>query len=599
MASQYIELPIASGGGGGGTPGGLNGQIQYNNGGSFGGFGSTDGTNVGLSGNLTLSALGTNGILATDVSSNVVTLPNWSYDPSALGGDGVTANLTTNPAPDSITNQFDSINRLNLNVIPTANTAHRVLALLALSGNIDPNNSGFNIGSGYNGGVTLLDAFGSFNGSGSVGAIRGLNLNLQLSGNAGGTVEHIATANVGYNLNSGVSATDSVGLGINIGHQAGSTMSGGVQGLTMFGNIDGAIGNFTATNFSISASGAMTNYNGVTLNPAITSTITNGAGAFFDFFNFNSGAHLAYYNSFSSNFNINSGVTVTGNATCAGLSPQIFPGASVTTFTGIQLSPSGGGTVTNLQGINIDLSNLNSTTQKQGININDGGLTTNANYDTQTYAASPGFLNMNGLGGLFHVKAGHPMTNTLILANSLSVSSEFEDNMGADPFGGFLGFTSMMGAMQTVVAIGKTVDTVNSLCVGVSVPTGVIPTDGGTITNMSNIISIGAQSSGGTLTVTNLYGFNMPSGSTALATNAWGIHIADAGADNWFKKNVVVGGSTGKATGAFQLDVTGAAKISGNIQAATMTPANGATGTFTTTDLKTVTVTNGIITSIV
>jgi len=43
----------------------------------------------------------------------------------------------------------------------------------------------------------------------------------------------------------------------------------------------------------------------------------------------------------------------------------------------------------------------------------------------------------------------------------------------------------------------------------------------------------------------------------------------------------------------------GAITTPAGITSATLTPANGATGTFTTVDLKTVTVTNGIITSIV
>jgi len=53
---------------------------------------------------------------------------------------------------------------------------------------------------------------------------------------------------------------------------------------------------------------------------------------------------------------------------------------------------------------------------------------------------------------------------------------------------------------------------------------------------------------------------------------------------------VVIGGITGHPTGAFALDVTGDATISGEIAASTITPSNGATGTFTTMDLKTVTV---------
>jgi hypothetical protein len=62
----------ASSGSGGGAPGGSSGSIQYNNGGTFGGFGSTDGTNLTVPGNVTEATAGiTNGVF-TGVSSDIV-----------------------------------------------------------------------------------------------------------------------------------------------------------------------------------------------------------------------------------------------------------------------------------------------------------------------------------------------------------------------------------------------------------------------------------------------------------------------------------------------------------------------------------------------
>lgn len=587
------------------SPGGASGSLQWNNAGSFAGVGLTDGTDVTLPNNLTvtnglfLPADLTNSLLGCDVSKTVISIPGWTYNPTAIGANGITGNLTSDPFPDSVGPNFAPVNGYSLDIVPTGNTANQTLVVLNPHMNIDPGNSGFNFGSGFNGGATLIEAFVGFNGSGSVGNIRGLNLNFSLNGNSGGTVEHINPGNFGYTLGTGVSSTDSTCLTLGVGHNTGSTMSGTAQGLGVFGQIQGSVGSFIGANISVSLSAPAANYNGVQLNPAITGVISGGAGAFFDFFNFNSGGQAAYYNSFSSNPNFHSGSTITGAVGCLGLGPSIEPGASVNEFTGIQLSPSGNGTVPTLQGININLSGLNSPAQKQGLNINDGSINVTSNFDTSVLPASPGFFGMNGIGGLYHVAVGHPTTGTLVVGIGLETNAEFEDDMGPDGFGGFAGFTNILAATETVVAVGKTVDTFNGLLIGASVPTGVIPTDGGTITNMANITAIGCQSQGGALTVTNLYGLRVVSTFSSMATNAWGIWISDPNADNWFAKNVVIGGATGKPTGAFALDVTGNVKTSGDIASATLTPANGASGTFTTADAKTVTVLNGIITSIV
>lgn len=570
MASQFIQISTSdAGGGGGGSPGGTNGQIQWNDAGSFAGVGLTDGTDVSLPNNLTvansliLSADLINTVAGIDASHTLISIPGWSYDPSAIGGNGIHGDLISDPFPD--TSSFTTINRESLNIIPTGSTANQTIVVFNPTLNIDPGNTGFNFGSGFNGGGTIIEASANFNGSGSVGVMRGLNLSFSLNGSSGGTVEHIEPGNFNYDIHSGVSSTDSTVLSLGMGHDTGSTMSGTAQGIGLFGQIQGSVGNFIGANISVSLSAPATNYGGVQLNPSITGVISNGAGAFFDFFNFNSGGQAAFYNSFSSNCNFHSGSTIVGAVSCLGLGPSIEPGASVNTFTGIQLSPGGGGTVTNLQGININLSNLNSTTQKQGLDINDGSLQVSSNFDTGVLPASPGFFALNGIGGEYHVVPGHPTSNTLVVGTGLQANALFEDNMGPDAFGGFLGFCSILAASETTVAIGKTVDSFTSLAVGASVPTGVIPTDGGTITNMNNVIAIGCLSQGGTISVTNLYGFKVLTAFSALATNAWGVWVSDPNADNWFAKDVVIGGSTGKPTGTFALDVTGAAVVSGNL----------------------------------
>lgn len=103
-------------------------------------------------------------------------------------------------------------------------------------------------------------------------------------------------------------------------------------------------------------------------------------------------------------------------------------------------------------------------------------------------------------------------------------------------------------------------------------------------------------------TITNHYDFrSQRSVIGGTVTNHYGVYIGYDSAtpvQNWLAGNTKLGG-TSFSSPAVTLDVTGDVVVSGDVSAATLTPANGATGSFTTVDLKTVTVTNGIITSIV
>lgn len=91
-------ITIASSGGGGGTPGGLNTQIQYNNVGSFGGISgaTTDGTIVSLNGahllNPTINGAGTG--LATLVYPNTSSSATITF-PTTTGTLALTSQLTS------------------------------------------------------------------------------------------------------------------------------------------------------------------------------------------------------------------------------------------------------------------------------------------------------------------------------------------------------------------------------------------------------------------------------------------------------------------------------------------------------------------------
>lgn len=102
----------------------------------------------------------------------------------------------------------------------------------------------------------------------------------------------------------------------------------------------------------------------------------------------------------------------------------------------------------------------------------------------------------------------------------------------------------------------------------------------------------------GTTTITDagaVFGSDFTGGNYAYIQGVLG----DYSGNNDFKINPF-GGNVflGHTAGTVTLTST-TVVAAGDVASATLTPANGATGTFTTVDLKTVTVTNGIITSIV
>lgn len=226
-------------------------------------------------------------------------------------------------------------------------------------------------------------------------------------------------------------------------------------------------------------------------------------------------------------------------------------GTCSTNWVGIQIF--GTQTVTNsVTGLSINLNSITCSNQKSGLSINDGSLSVQSNYNTSVYAASPGFAQLNTLGGQYTVASGSPVSNTLVLANNLGIQGIFLDDMGPDAFLGTLGFCNNGYAAQIVVADTKTVDAYNMVLVAGSIPdvSGVPITDGGTITDLALIYAVGLLPAGGDINVTNMYGLRLGillSGS-GFATNTWGIYCEDTGADNWFAKNVIVGGSTGQPT---------------------------------------------------
>lgn len=289
-------------------------------------------------------------------------------------------------------------------------------------------------------------------------------------------------------------------------------------------------------------------------------TAAIGITAFNDFTRLETGVNINNYQSAQFNPNLDAGSTVAnviGYNWGANLNGAVTGGVQ-----GVNISPQGTGAINNITGININLSNISTgANQKMGINVNDGALNVDSNWDTSVLGATPGEFQLNDVGGNLTVASGSPMSNSFGFGVNLASNITLHDNIGVDPTGLGLGYAMVGFVGQVEADLGKTADTVNMAVGGAGVP--VSAGDGGTFTNASMFKAIGFLNEGGNLNVTNMYGFQVSPNLSSYATNTWGFWNGDVTADNWFSKNVIIGGVTGKSAGGYQLDVTGNSSLDG------------------------------------
>lgn len=349
------------------------------------------------------------------------------------------------------------------------------------------------------------------------------------------------------NLNSGATASQGwISYSAFPNFHSGSTING-YQGVVVSPNIDTAIPNQGYNGYSANGqfTANMQFFNGYSLDAQFNagSSVTNGIQGYGFNPHLSSTSSVNFMTGLGIYGNLDSGST-TGSYQGVNINPSIH-GTITNNVTLLEVNINGGASIPQLRGIDIDLNQVTSPQQKQGLNINDGTLNVQSNYDTSVYPASPGFINLIGLGGLFTVAAGHPVTNTLTLANNYGSSAIFMDNYGPDPFVGTLGFANLAFVNQLSVGLGKTVSNYNQQLIASSVPDlstefpGYV--DGGTISNYYSLRIAGLLLQGGNVSVTNQYQIYMDNiGGASSASNAWGLYIADPALQNYFKSSLAI-----------------------------------------------------------
>jgi len=254
--------------------------------------------------------------------------------------------------------------------------------------------------------------------------------------------------------------------------------------------------------------------------------------------------------------NIYSGkVTVTGSSTMMFLSDN----GSSTNKTGLSVNLSGSAS-SSVSGANIDVSSVTFAGQKTALQSQGGVFSSISNIESSDFTPSP-FANQNSLGGQFQIDSGYPVLATPFFGNNLGIDINFDDDYTADNFigaGNSIGYNINGFVNQITGATGKTFDTVNYMFAGGSNPSG-----DGTIVDLNFFRTAGLLNAGGNLTATNMRGFYVDPAfdGSVTATNKWGFINASSTSENWFKKNVVIGGTSGNGEAGVELDVDGEARI--------------------------------------
>ena len=267
---------------------------------------------------------------------------------------------------------------------------------------------------------------------------------------------------------------------------------------------------------------------------------------------FSGTSHSDNINGLSVNLDLSGSMTCT-NFSPVVINPQISGTPTITNgVTFVNIVPSTVAVLQSATGLKVDMNSVQldpvqaaAGNQIVGLDVQGQGNSISANIDTSIITVA-GEWQHNLIGGTLHIASGFPLTGQFGFGNNTGVTILAEDDM--QPDAGGLGFSLDGFASQVSVVAGKTFDTLNFMLAGASIPA---PSTGGTVVHLNSYRAAGFIPSGGTLNVTNLKAFNGdPLLDSTGATNAWGVHIGATTVDNWFSKNVVVGGATEKPTNA-------------------------------------------------
>jgi len=229
-----------------------------------------------------------------------------------------------------------------------------------------------------------------------------------------------------------------------------------------------------------------------------------------------------------------SGSATATNFTGLTVGPQVNGSATLTNgLTGINVNPQGSVALNGATGVSIDMSGVSLAPaylaaggQKKAISVNDGALEMGYNY---TIPGASGFFQNHYLGGSAIVANGDPVS-AFGFGTNLAQQVQLHDNWTLDGAG--LGYVDVgfVGSMN--FDAGTTMARWTGALGGAGNPGG-----SGTLTDAIMFRAAGILPQGGSLTVDNMYGFQVdPNLYGILGTNVWGFYEDTAVAENHLSK---------------------------------------------------------------
>ena len=400
-----------------------------------------------------------------------------------------------------------------------------------------------------NAGLILQDTASATNG------VTGDNVNLQFnnSSNPGS----INGAIYSFGLNNSSTASYISGFSVN-GHIGDTATATNVNLGNLYNNLDG--------------SGHIQSLTGLYVHPEIqgSSIIDNGYnGAFFGG-QIRGSSSVGYASGLSASPKVSGSGSVTGDVIGAVINPQAqntatiggsLIGARINAnqlntatvsggLTGIQVGVSSATAVSQATGISVDMSGVNvgDGNLRDGLTINEGSASVDAKYTVQP---DDSFIMLNYLGGSETVASGSPVS-AYGFGNNLAHTIDFQDDWTADIAG--IGYNDVGFVGSITGTAGKTMHMWTGALGGASNPSG-----SGTLTNATMFKAAGIMPQGGSLAVTNMYGFQVdPNLFGVIGTNVWGFH--NGGSSENFMKKLAINTSTEKVAVGVALDVSGKIK---------------------------------------
>lgn len=400
-----------------------------------------------------------------------------------------------------------------------------------------------------------------------------------------GRLEHLGSGTLGYasvfdgSIYFGANAgTTSLYKGLNLDHgiSGGATITS-YYGISNTANIATAdINNLQIANFSIGATDLTSNgISGLNVNPNIggTSVISGNvyAGGFYPTLDGTASVTGGIYG-LQVSPQISDSAAITNSLIGLDVSPVVNDTATANDFVGLNVNQQVNNTATiangmvgarismaatptqasakgleiNMNSVDLSPAALAGGAHKYGLDIQDGSL--QVGYDYTVPGAST-FFQDHYIGGSTVVASGDP-TAAFGFGINLAQTVNFQDDWSADASN--LGFNAVgfVGSIQGTA--GKTMYSWTGALGGAGNPAGA-----GTLSNAHMFKAAGILPQGGSLTVTNLYGFTVDTNLFCLVgTNCWGFYNDNATSENFMQK-LAVNTSTKKVEAGVALDVSG------------------------------------------